>query len=155
MRRLNKIISVMLGAVMTLAVAGGCSGGGNESAGGSERLAESRTLLSPDGNLEMRFGMSEEGTPSYSLDYKGHKVVLDSRLGFLLRGDLNVSEIKVNGTEVTKEDKHPQIDFYKDFEILSVDTCSHDETWHPVWGEEDSIRNHYNEMAVNLKHRPT
>ena len=63
MRRLNKIISVMLGAVMTLAVAGGCSGGGNESAGGSETLAESRTLLSPDGNLKMRFGMSAEGTP--------------------------------------------------------------------------------------------
>ena len=154
MRRLNKIISVMLGAAMTLAVAGGCSGGSNESAGGSKMLAE-RTLLSPDGNLEMRFGMSAEGTPSYSLDYKGHKVVLDSRLGFLLRGDLNVSEIKVNGTEVTKEDKHPQIDFYKDFEIVSADTCSYDETWHPVWGEEESIRDHYNELAVNLKHRPT
>ena len=153
MKRISKLIAGMLGAAVAMAAVAGCSSGKSERSG-AEAIAE-RVLISPDGNLEMRFSLSAEGTPIYSLDYKGKKVVLDSKLGFLVRGDLNVSEIKVNGTEVTKEDKHPQIDFYKDFELESADSCSHDETWHPAWGEEDSIRSHYNELAVNLLHKPT
>lgn len=137
----------MLGAAMTLAAAGGCS---NE----NTKMATA-SLLSPDKNLEMRFSMSDDGTPYYSLDYKGKHIVLDSRLGFLLRGDLNVSEVKVQGDKIDKVDKHPQIDFYRDFEVDDVKTDSLDYTWAPVWGEEDSIRCHYNELTVSLKHKPT
>ena len=147
MGRINKIISMMLGAAMTLAAAGGCSSEDTKSA--------TAALLSPDKNLEMRFSMSDNGTPYYSLDYKGKHIVLDSRLGFLLRGDLNVSEVKVQGDKIDKVDKHPQIDFYRDFEVADVKTDSLDYTWAPVWGEEDSIRCHYNELTVSLKHKPT
>lgn len=132
---------------MTLAAAGGCSSEDTKSA--------TAALLSPDKNLEMKFSMSDNGTPYYSLDYKGKHIVLDSRLGFLLRGDLNVSEVKVQGDKIDKVDKHPQIDFYRDFEVADVKTDSLDYTWAPVWGEEDSIRCHYNELTVNLKHKPT
>lgn len=52
-------------------------------------------------------------------------------------------------------DKHPQIDFYRDFEVADVKTDSLDYTWTPVWGEEDSIRCHYNELTISLKHKPT
>lgn len=138
---------MMLGAAMTLAAAGGCSS--------EDTKTETAALLSPDRNLEMRFSMSDDGTPYYSLDYKGKHIVLDSRLGFLLRGDLNVSEVKVQGDKIDKVDKHPQIDFYRDFEIADVKTDSLDYTWAPVWGEEDSIRCHYNELTVSLKHKPT
>lgn len=137
----------MLGAAMTLAAAGGCSS--------EDTKTETAALLSPDKNLEMRFSMSDDGTPYYSLDYKGKHIVLDSRLGFLLRGDLNVSEVKVQGNKIDKVDKHPQIDFYRDFEVTDVKTDSLDYTWAPVWGEEDSIRCHYNELTVSLKHKPT
>lgn len=147
MGRINKIISMMLGAAMTLAAAGGCSSENTKTA--------TAALLSPDRNLEMRFSMSDDGTPYYSLDYKGKHIVLDSRLGFLLRGDLNVSEVKVQGDKIDKVDKHPQIDFYRDFEVADVKTDSLDYTWAPVWGEEDSIRCHYNELTVSLKHKPT
>lgn len=147
MGRINKIISMMLGAAMTLAAAGGCSSEDTKTA--------TAALLSPDRNLEMRFSMSDDGTPYYSLDYKGKHIILDSRLGFLLRGDLNVSEVKVQGDKIDKVDKHPQIDFYKDFEVADVKTDSLDYTWAPVWGEEDSIRCHYNELTVSLKHKPT
>lgn len=147
MGRINKIISMMLGAAMTLAAAGGCSS--------EDTKTETATLLSPDKNLEMKFSMSDNGTPYYSLDYKGKHIVLDSRLGFLLRGDLNVSEVKVQGDKIDKVDKHPQIDFYKDFEVADVKTDSLDYTWAPVWGEEDSIRCHYNELTISLKHKPT
>lgn len=138
---------MMLGATMTLAAAGGCSSEDTKTA--------TAALFSPDKNLEMRFSMSDDGTPYYSLDYKGKHIVLDSRLGFLLRGDLNVSEVKVQGDKIDKVDKHPQIDFYKDFEVADVKTDSLDYTWAPVWGEEDSIRCHYNELTVSLKHKPT
>lgn len=138
---------MMLGATMTLAAAGGCSS--------EDTKTETAALLSPDKNLEMRFSMSDDGTPYYSLDYKGKHIVLDSRLGFLLRGDLNVSEVKVQGDKIDKVDKHPQIDFYRDFEVADVKTDSLDYTWAPVWGEEDSIRCHYNELTVSLKHKPT
>lgn len=138
---------MMLGAAMTLAAAGGCSS--------EDTKTETAALLSPDKNLEMRFCMSDNGTPYYSLDYKGKHIVLDSRLGFLLRGDLNVSEVKVQGDKIDKVDKHPQIDFYRDFEVADVKTDSLDYTWAPVWGEEDSIRCHYNELTVSLKHKPT
>lgn len=147
MGRINKIISMMLGAAMTLAAAGGCSSEDTKTA--------TAALLSPDRNLEMRFSISDDGTPYYSLDYKGKHIVLDSRLGFLLRGDLNVSEVKVQGDKIDKVDKHPQIDFYRDFEVADVKTDSLDYTWAPVWGEEDSIRCHYNELTVSLKHKPT
>ena len=50
MQRLNKIISAMLGAVMTLAVAGGCSGGGDESTGRTEIQADKHIVMS-DGLL--------------------------------------------------------------------------------------------------------
>lgn len=138
---------MMLGAAMTLAAAGGCSSEDTKTA--------TAALLSPDKNLEMKFSMSDNGTPYYSLDYKGKHIVLDSRLGFLLRGDLNVSEVKVQGDKIDKVDKHPQIDFYRDFEVADVKTDSLDYTWAPVWGEEDSIRCHYNELTVSLKHKPT
>ena len=138
---------MMLGAAMTLAAAGGCSSEDTKTA--------TAALFSPDKNLEMRFIMSDDGTPYYSLDYKGKHIVLDSRLGFLLRGDLNVSEVKVQGDKIDKVDKHPQIDFYRDFEVADVKTDSLDYTWAPVWGEEDSIRCHYNELTVSLKHKPT
>lgn len=138
---------MMLEAAMTLAAAGGCSS--------KDTKTETAALLSPDKNLEMRFSMSDDGTPYYSLDYKGKHIVLDSRLGFLLRGDLNVSEVKVQDDEIDKVDKHPQIDFYRDFEVADVKTDSLDYTWAPVWGEEDTIRCHYNELTVSLKHKPT
>lgn len=147
MGRINKIISMMLGAAMTLAAAGGCSSEDTKTA--------TAALLSPDKNLEMKFSMSDNGTPYYSLDYKGKHIILDSRLGFLLRGDLNVSEVKVQGDKIDKVDKHPQIDFYRDFEVADVKTDSLDYTWAPVWGEEDSIRCHYNELTVSLKHKLT
>ena len=147
MGRINKIISMMLGAAMTLAAAGGCSSEDTKTA--------TAALLSPDKNLEMKFSMSDNGTPYYSLDYKGKHIILDSRLGFLLRGDLNVSEVKVKGDKIDKVDKHPQIDFYRDFEVADVKTDSLDYTWAPVWGEEDSIRCHYNELTVSLKHKLT
>lgn len=36
------------------------------------------------------------------------------------------------------------------FKIKDTRTSTFDEVWHPVWGEESEIRNHYNELEVTL-----
>lgn len=112
-------------------------------------------LTSPDGNLSLKVSLDSKGSVSYALDYKDSPVVLPSRLGYEFRGDLNVSDIRIDGTEITKEDKHPSVDFSNGFEVLDVAYDEFDETWEPVWGEESEIRNHYKEMSVSLHHKPT
>jgi hypothetical protein len=42
-----------------------------------------------------------------------------------------------------------------DFTIADSNISTFDETWKPVWGEENKIRNHYNELAVTLNQKET
>ncbi len=79
--------------------------------------------------MEVRFEL-KGGVPFYSLYRDGKPVVLPSKMGFTLewRDDLAHA-----------------------FRLRDVQRGSFDETWHPVWGEESNIRNHYNEMLVSLE----
>ena len=108
-------------------------------------------LSSPSGNMEMIFQLTAEGTPQYSLNYEGQKVILPSNLGFELRGVLKAQKLIYNedGT-ISKEDREPCNSFYDGFVVESVQTGTFDETWEPVWGEESQIQNNYNELLVNL-----
>ena len=94
--------------------------------------ADAVVLRSPDGQLELKFAVMD-GVPFYTLDRAGTAVVLPSRLGFELldRDDLD-GGFTLSGTA---------------FDSL-------DETWEPVWGEEASIRNHYNEVLVTVEQKP-
>ena len=123
----------------------GCTNGENS------QITDVNTLSSPDGKLEMSFHLTGDGTPEYTLDYDGWPVILSSGMGFELRGVLKAQKIDYNadGT-VSKSDWKPCESLHDGFAVESVERSSHDETWAPVWGEEDSIRNHYNELAVNL-----
>ena len=109
------------------------------------------TMTSPSGNMTMTFQLSHEGTPQYALNFGSQKVILPSDLGYEFRGVLKAQQIVYNedGT-ISKIDREPPVQFYKDFKVESVDTSSFDEVWEPVWGEEAQIRNHYNELLVNL-----
>lgn len=117
----------------------------------NSQITDINTLSSPDGKLEMSFHLTGDGTPEYTLDYDGRPVILSSGMGFELRGVLKAQKIDYNadGT-VSKSDWKPCESLHDGFVVESVERSSHDETWAPVWGEEDSIRNHYNELAVNL-----
>lgn len=108
--------------------------------------ARTETLKSPDGNLEMTFTLSEDGTPLYALKHGGKDVVLDSRLGYMLRGDLYG-----NTPENYMQESYDLVDFCSGFAVVNTATTSFDQTWEPVWGEESQIRNHYNELAVTLE----
>ncbi|MBO4585250.1 MAG: glycoside hydrolase family 97 N-terminal domain-containing protein, partial [Bacteroidales bacterium] len=91
------------------------------------------TLISPDGKLELKAGITADGTPVYSLSREGAAVVLPSRLGYAL---LDGKDLKDG------------------FSLVGVSRDSFDETWEPVWGEEASIRNNYNELLLTFEQRP-
>ncbi|MDY4573332.1 MAG: glycoside hydrolase family 97 protein [Candidatus Cryptobacteroides sp.] len=138
---MNKLVT----GLCTAAVLIGCTNGENS------QITDINTLSSPDGKLEMSFHLTGDGTPEYTLDYDGRPVILSSGMGFELRGVLKAQKIDYNadGT-VSKSDWKPCESLHDGFSVESVERSSHDETWAPVWGEEDSIRNNYNELAVNL-----
>ena len=91
--------------------------------------ADALVLRSPDTQVELRFAVVD-GVPQYSLSRAGEAVVLPSRLGYKLLGRDGLED---------------------GFTLTDSAFNSLDETWEPVWGEERSIRNHYNEMLVKLR----
>ena len=100
---------------------------------GPQVPADAVSLRSPDGKLELKFFVADGGVPEYALTREGKEVVLPSRLGFDLIG---------------------QEDLRDGFTLTATAFASEDETWKPVWGEEESIRNHYNEVLVTLEQKP-
>lgn len=98
-------------------------------------LLQAQVLLSPGKTLEMNFQLGPNGEPIYELKLAGQAVVLPSKLGFDLKND--------------------EIDLLSGFQISKTETSTFDETWSPVWGEESQIRNHYNELMVELTQAET
>lgn len=96
--------------------------------------AAAQTITSPNGNLSLTFSLSEQGEPTYAVDYKGQPVILPSRLGLELKGTKDLLDGFTAGEAVKS---------------------TFDETWEPVWGEETHIRNHYNELLVRLTQTST
>ena len=119
-----------------------------------EKVTAVNNLASPDGRIKMEFLLTENGTPQYSLNYNEEPVVLPSSLGFELRGTLKASVLKF-GEKLEKVDEKPPYSLHDGFEVIGCETDTFDETWSPVWGEESSIRNHYNELLVHLEQKGT
>lgn len=90
--------------------------------------AQAAQISSPSGTVTLTAEVVDS-VPVYSVTFKGKPVIMPSRLGLEL----------ADGPDMTDG-----------FTITSTSTSSFDETWHPVWGENSSIRNHYNELLVCL-----
>lgn len=86
-------------------------------------------ITSPSGDLKLEVNVDGTGRPFYSLDYKGRALVRPSLLGL-----------------VADETR-----FADGFRITSADTVTVDRSWQPVWGEYDTVRDHFRELAVHLK----
>ena len=95
----------------------------------SASLGATEVLTSPDGRLQLSFDLTADGTPTHKMDYNNKPVIATSRLGLELKNQKSLLD---------------------GFKMERVSRSSFDETWQPVWGEQSSIRNHYNEMAVCL-----
>jgi alpha-glucosidase len=87
-------------------------------------------LASPNGQLNMKFNLVENGVPSYQLMYKGKEVIKPSKLGLQLKKD--------------------SISLLNRFMVKNTSQSTFDESWQPVLGEMKNIRNHYNELAITL-----
>lgn len=92
-------------------------------------VINAQQITSPDQNLELKFGLSTKGEPTYELTYKKKAVIKTSKLGLELK----------NGTS-----------FLDGFQIDKTEKNTFDETWSPVLGEQKNIRNHYNELLITL-----
>ncbi len=95
--------------------------------------AHGAEVSSPGGNVKVSFD-TQAGVPTYSVSYKGKAVVNPSKLGLELVNADNLMD---------------------GFEVTDAKTSEFDETWQPVWGETRDIRNHYNEMLVEMKQTAT
>lgn len=111
-----------------------------------------KILKSPGGDCEMIFTLTNEGTPIYSLAFKGKPVIKPSKLGIemapeVVRRDFDdfAPAIAPNTEAVNNKSN-----LYSGFVIKDIETNSFDQVWHPVWGESKDIRNRYNELTVTL-----
>jgi len=95
-------------------------------------MVSAQQLSSPDKNLQLTFALSAKGEPTYALMYKNKPVIKTSKLGI----DTKDTAPLLNG-----------------FSIDKTETSTFDETWTPVWGEEKTIRNNYNELLVTLSQK--
>lgn len=93
-------------------------------------LVKAESISSPSGNITLKFTLSEQGMPTYQIEYKGIQVIKPSTLGFKI-----------------KEGKS----LFNHFRLKKSSTSTYDEIWKPVWGESSIIRNHYNELLVELE----
>lgn len=89
---------------------------------------------SPSGNVTIDVSLNTQGTPVYQVMYKKKEVIKPSTLGL----ELVDSENLMDG-----------------FKIVKTETSTFDETWQPVWGESKDIRNHYNELFLQLEQTKT
>lgn len=94
------------------------------------------TITSPDGRIALTFDLDTQGQPTYLVTFNGDTVVKPSLMGFDL-----------------KDEKDPN--FTTGFSLSGKKTGEENETWVPVWGENDSIANHYKSLTVNLKKKST
>lgn len=112
---------------------------------------QAQQLISPNGKFVMNFSLDASGRPTYDLTFKGKTVVKPSKLGLELKQEAPNNSTDF-GVMVNKpsEEVIRKADLMTGFSIVSTRTSTFDETWKPVWGEESSIRNHYNELEVTL-----
>ena len=96
----------------------------------TQQEQEPLVLSSPGAVNEIQFSLNPEGIPTYQVSHGETQVLDPSELGFVFK------------------DKDS---LYRDFEIVGVQERNFDKQWDQVWGEKKTIRNHYNELAIQLQ----
>ena len=113
--------------------------------------SSAQQLTSPNGEMVMNFSVDSDGRPTYDLTVKGKTVIGRSHLGLQLKEENPNKATDFDYKNFAEKEKIQQkADLCTGFTISSTKSSSFDETWTPVWGEESEIRNHYNELEVNL-----
>ena len=90
-------------------------------------LAKEVLVTSPDGTVKVTVGV-KSCKPYYTVQYAGKTLIAPSHLGFQLDCGLLGDNVKLTGKRYDTKD----------------------ETWTQPWGEEQEVRNHYNELTVSF-----
>jgi alpha-glucosidase len=98
-------------------------------AGTPAARAQSLDVLSPDGAIRLTFTL-ESSAPTYRIQRFDRDVILPSQLGFVFKEG---GSLAANLT------------------VASSARSAFDETWTQPWGEKKDIRNHYNELRIDLE----
>ena len=93
-------------------------------------IAKDVLVSSPDGAVTVAVGVKAK-KPFYTVKYLDKTIVAPSHLGFLLNEGTVGNDVKIVGTS----------------------RDSKDETWSQPWGEDETVRNCYNEVTVRLQER--
>ncbi len=86
-------------------------------------------LTSPDGKLVVAFDTTDSGALQYEISCDGTPILVESQLGLELKDEPALSG---------------------GFRIVNASSSTHDMTWTPVYGERNSVRDHYNQLVVDL-----
>ncbi|MBQ8760947.1 MAG: glycoside hydrolase family 97 protein [Bacteroidales bacterium] len=87
-------------------------------------------VASPDGKIHLSFNIDDDGFMYYDVKVNDSVFITPSLLGFEAKNGLNLKN---------------------SFVITKTKFTSENETWSQIWGENKTIRNNYNEMAVHLE----
>lgn len=104
-------------------------------------VTATETLTSPDGKYIFVF--SQQGNSlTYSLRYDGKPVVESGELGVNIDNSLveKAMGIPVDTNRV----------WTAGMQLVNVDRTASDSSWKPIYGEYDTIRDHYNEMTLHF-----
>lgn len=97
---------------------------------GIQVFAQTASVASPEEAVVLFFDLTQQGEMTYHVSYEGEHVLLSSHLGFESREGHNLKD---------------------GFHIVETTYHKIDEIWQQPWGQNKTIRNRYNEMAVNLE----
>ena len=95
-----------------------------------ETQAKELVVTSPDGAVKVAVGV-KANKPYYQVCYGKKSIVLPSNLGFRLDEGTVGEHVKMTGHRYDAKD----------------------ETWNQPWGEDEEVRNHYNELTVHFKEK--
>ena len=117
-------------------------------AGAQSILEDTRKqLLSPDGHYLFTFYQKqfpdERKQMYYTLSYKGKTVIEESELGLLIENQLFESALAIpNDTSKL---------WGENLSLTAVEDKTVDETWRPVYGEREEVKDHYNELVLKFQ----
>ncbi|HET8855850.1 MAG TPA: glycoside hydrolase family 97 N-terminal domain-containing protein, partial [Salinimicrobium sp.] len=97
---------------------------------GDKQTVPSSQVLSPSGNIKVKFFLTADKAPAYQVFFHDQVVIDTSLLGFELKDQPALKE---------------------NFEIVKTVKDSLNENWELPWGEQREVVNNYNELTVSLK----
>mgnify|MGYP003678289233 CR=1 FL=1 len=108
-----------------------------------------KTLMSPDANYEINVSQkwddSGKSIITYSVNFKGKQVILNSQFNIQLDNHLHEWALAIKDT--------PKGDWMDELVLKDVKVNSVANTWKPIFGERNTIENNYNELVLSFEQK--